>query len=405
MWPAGGAAGPMAAWQGDSESPGRTPATLVTGPYADGLRPQTDTLSFCGPLRAHLNRRAGRLVARPYAGPTRHDHRIHHARPGGTLGPLVVLHAREQAGRSGDGKVVLHGLHESDAALRQHQGLCRRGAGHVRPFSSDRRHTRTFVHVRAPTIRMRPDLATGKTAAAIGERTDARTVMWVPTSIMMSRVATPPLFDDRDDAGRRLATELVGLSDRKGAPVVVIGLARGGVPVAAEVARRLGARLGVLAVKKVGHPLQPEFALGAVTPGGALYLRERGGLSPEEIDRVVSRAVDEVGRKAARFSAVSPPPHPSGAVCVLVDDGLATGATLVAAARWARAEGAARVLAAVPVASTEGAALLADEVDAVVCPYVTDAFGAVSVWYRHFDQVDDSTVEKILRTFAAETKT
>lgn len=220
----------------------------------------------------------------------------------------------------------------------------------------------------------------------------------------MSRTVRPPLFDDRDDAGRRLAAELTGLSEREGSPVVVIGLARGGVPVAAEVARRLGARLGVLAVKKVGHPLQPEFALGAVTPGGALYLRETGGLSPQEIERVVARAVDEAERKAARFAAVAPPPHPSDAVCVLVDDGLATGATLIAAARWARAEGAARVLAAVPVASTEGAALLAEEVDAVVCPHVTDAFGAVSMWYRHFDQVDDSTVEAIIRASGTEVR-
>lgn len=218
----------------------------------------------------------------------------------------------------------------------------------------------------------------------------------------MSRNPRPPLFDDRDAAGRLLAAELAGRRDLDGARVVVVGLARGGVPVAAEVARRLGAPLGALAVRKVGHPLQPEFALGAVTPGGAVYLRESAHLSPEEMDRAVARALVEVERKAERFATVAPPPHPSGAVCVLVDDGLATGATLVAAARWARGEGATRVLAAVPVASTEGVSLLADEVDAVVCPYVSDSFWAVSVWYRHFDQVDDKTVEAILRRFATE---
>jgi putative phosphoribosyl transferase len=204
--------------------------------------------------------------------------------------------------------------------------------------------------------------------------------------------------DDRNDAGRRLARELAGRSDLEGARVVVIGLARGGVPVAAEVARLLDARLGALAVRKVGHPLQPEFAIGAVTPGGAVYLRDRDDLTPQEVERAVARAVAEVEMKAARFARVSSPPDLVGAVCVLVDDGLATGATLVAAARWARGQGAARVLAAVPVASVEGATLLADEVDGVVCPNVTDAFWAVSVWYRHFDQVDDSTVEAILRT-------
>lgn len=216
-------------------------------------------------------------------------------------------------------------------------------------------------------------------------------------SFLMSRRAAPPLFDDREDAGRRLADMLAARSDLAGVPVVVVGLARGGVPVAAEVARRMGAPLGVLAVRKVGHPQQPEFGIGAVTPGGAVYLRESADLSPEEVERAVARASAEVEQKAARLAAVAPPPDPSGTVCVLMDDGLATGATLVAAARWARASGAARVLAAVPVASTEGASLLADEVDDVICPYVTDAFWAVSVWYRRFEQVDDSTVESILR--------
>jgi predicted phosphoribosyltransferase len=210
----------------------------------------------------------------------------------------------------------------------------------------------------------------------------------------------PPLFDDREDAGRRLSTELAGRPDLAGGNVIVVGLARGGVPVAAEVARSLGAPLGVLAVRKVGHPLQPEFALGAVTPGG-VYLRETAGLTDEEIARVVDRAIAQAEEKAARLAAIAPPPDPAGAVCLIVDDGLATGATLIAAARWARANGAARVIAAVPVASSEGASLIESEVDAVVCPYVTDAFWAVSVWYRRFEQVEDTTVEAILRDVAS----
>ena len=117
----------------------------------------------------------------------------------------------------------------------------------------------------------------------------------------MPRRAMPPLFDDREDAGRRLAGELARRADLVNAAVVVIGLVRGGVPVAAEVARRLGARLGALAVRKVGHPLQPEFALGAVTPGGAVYLREGHHLAPREVERCVARAVAEAEEKAARF--------------------------------------------------------------------------------------------------------
>lgn len=212
----------------------------------------------------------------------------------------------------------------------------------------------------------------------------------------MSRRATPPLFDDRDDAGRSLAAALAQV-DPAEHPVVVVGLARGGVPVAAEVARRLGVPLGVLAVRKVGHPLQPEFAIGAVTPGGGVYLRKRTGLSPQEIELAVARATAEVEAKADRLASVAPPVDVAGSTCVLVDDGLATGATLVAAVRWAKAHGAARVVAAVPVASTQGAALLAREADALICPYVTDLFFAVGAWYRDFAQVDDSTVEALLR--------
>jgi putative phosphoribosyl transferase len=222
---------------------------------------------------------------------------------------------------------------------------------------------------------------------------------------MISREPSPPLFDDRADAGRQLAAVLADRPDVAAGPVVVLGLARGGVPVAAEVARALSAPLGVLVVRKVGHPLQPEFGLGAVTPGGEAYVRESGGLSDEELRRVVERASAQAAAMHERFAGLGPPADPEGAVCVLVDDGLATGATMIAAARWARGRRARVVLAAVPVASTEGVALLAPEVDEVVCPYVTDAFWAVSVWYRTFAQVEDETVAELLREAAARTRT
>jgi putative phosphoribosyl transferase len=214
---------------------------------------------------------------------------------------------------------------------------------------------------------------------------------------MSVRRLTAPLFDDRGTAGRRLARELAGRAELADGPILVVGLARGGVPVAAEVARVLEAPLATLVVKKVGHPLQPEFGLGAVTPGGGVYVREPADLSPEELDRVIARTRAQAEEKAARLERVAPAPDPKDAVCVIVDDGLATGATLIAAARWARVHEARRVLAAVPVASTEGAAMVSREVDAFVCPYITDRFWAVSVWYRDFPQVDDAEVEEIMR--------
>lgn len=203
-----------------------------------------------------------------------------------------------------------------------------------------------------------------------------------------------PLFDDRREAGRLLAAEL----ERKGvADAVVIGLARGGVVVAAEIAHRLGAPLDVLAVRKVGHPWQPEYALGAVTPGGdGVYVRSRDGLSDDELERIVAAAKRKADELDQRFHADRPALEVAGRSALLVDDGLATGATMVAAARWARSREATGVVVAVPVAAAQSLAALQAEADEVVCLHAPEEFFAVGLWYRSFEQVDDAAVRKLL---------
>jgi putative phosphoribosyl transferase len=182
-------------------------------------------------------------------------------------------------------------------------------------------------------------------------------------------VAAPnPPFRDREEAGRRLADAVAA---RTPGDAIVVGLARGGVVPAAEIARRLGAPLDVLAVRKVGHPDQPEYAIGAVTPGGGRYLRSTAGLADELVDAVVRTVV-------------------------LADDGLATGATMHAAVRWAREAGAARVVVAIPVGPDETVAALEEEADAVVCLERPLFFGAVGFWYEHFGQVTSEEVVSLL---------
>jgi putative phosphoribosyl transferase len=180
--------------------------------------------------------------------------------------------------------------------------------------------------------------------------------------------------------------------------VVVIGLARGGVEVAAEIAEALHAPLDALAVRKVGHPWQPEYGIGAVAPGGVHYVRASDGLSDAEILWAVHRAeekaveLDEVLH--ARIARIPV----KGATCILVDDGLATGGTMVAAARWARVERAHRVLVAVPVgaAATVRALELDPDVDAAFSLLSPSAFGAVGAWYTDFRQLSDEDVIALL---------
>jgi putative phosphoribosyl transferase len=202
-----------------------------------------------------------------------------------------------------------------------------------------------------------------------------------------------PLFLDRADAGRQLAD---ALHDERGPDRVVVGLARGGVQVAAEVARVLEMPLDVVAVRKVSHPQQPEYALGAVTPGDGVYVRGSNGLTAEELRQAVAaakkQAIDLDRQLHARRSGVSL----ERKTAILVDDGLATGATMIAAARWARAARAALVLAAVPVAAADSARRLQGEVDDVVVIYLLRQLFAVGAWYAYFPQIDDDDVLQLL---------
>jgi putative phosphoribosyl transferase len=202
-----------------------------------------------------------------------------------------------------------------------------------------------------------------------------------------------PLFADRGDAGRMLAAELEG---ERGQEPVVVGLARGGVVVAAEVARGLAAPLDIVAVRKVGHPWQPEYGIGAVTPGDGVYVRGPDGLTDEQVATAVEASQAKAVLLDQRLHAEHVPLELGGKTVLLVDDGLATGATMIAAVRWARAARAARVVAAVPVAAAESLELVRAEADEVVCPYALTQFLAVALWYASFPQVDDEEVIRLI---------
>lgn len=207
------------------------------------------------------------------------------------------------------------------------------------------------------------------------------------------------VYPDRAEAGRLLGA---AVRDRLGAaaPPVVLGLPRGGVPVAAEVARALGAPLDVLVVRKVGVPDQPELAMGAVGPGGVIVrneeLLELLPYAALEFERVALRERAEVERRERAYRGRRPPLALAGRTAILVDDGVATGATMRAGVAAARALGAAFVVVATPVAASEASALLEAEADELVCLQVPPDFRAVGAWYRDFPQLDDDEVRALL---------
>jgi putative phosphoribosyl transferase len=204
-------------------------------------------------------------------------------------------------------------------------------------------------------------------------------------------------FTDRPDAGRHLAAALRGY---RGPDVVVLGLPRGGVPVAAEVARALGAPLDVLVVRKLGVPYQPELAFGAIGEGQVRVLNHavlrRTGLEPGEVAAVEEAERAELNRRVEIYRGGRPGLTLSGRVALIVDDGFATGATARAAALVARAQGAQTVVLAAPIGASDTVAALREVADDVVCLGAPTGFAAVGQGYDDFSQTSDAQVCALL---------
>ena len=206
------------------------------------------------------------------------------------------------------------------------------------------------------------------------------------------------LFNDRRDGGRRLAERLERYADH--ADVRVLGLPRGGVPVAFEVARALHAPLDVAVVRKLGVPGHVELAMGAVAWNGVRVLNEdvvhHLHICREAIERATERELEEVRRREILFRQGAAPIDLRGTIAILVDDGLATGATMRAAVRAVQQESPAHIVVAVPVGAKATCASLEPLVDEVVCLFAPHSFSAVGLWYRDFEQTTDEDVRALL---------
>jgi predicted phosphoribosyltransferase/dienelactone hydrolase len=219
-----------------------------------------------------------------------------------------------------------------------------------------------------------------------------------PRGRLAGMPTSPTLFLDRADAGRRLAELLGAMADER---PIVVALPRGGVPVAAQVAAALRAPLQLLEVRKIGAPSNPELALGAIAEDGTIVLR-RGleaemGLTSEQLQATVDREQIELRRRAEAYAVGEQPLDVRGRTVILVDDGMATGLTALAAVRALRGRGARRIVVAVPVASAEAFALLQDAADEMVCATVPRDLRSVGEWFRDFRQVSDREVREALQ--------
>ena len=204
------------------------------------------------------------------------------------------------------------------------------------------------------------------------------------------------IFADRIDAGERLAK---GLAHLAGSDCVVLAIPRGGVIVGEVIAREIGAPLDVVVPRKIGAPGNPELAIGAVAPGiRVLDPRMVGalGVTDRYLEREIAEQEAEIERRQRAYRGGRPPQPVEGRVAIVVDDGVATGSTAVAALRWARARGAERVVLAVPVAPPQSLERLRAEADEVVVLETPQPFLAVGEWYRDFDQTTDEQVVSAL---------
>jgi len=205
-------------------------------------------------------------------------------------------------------------------------------------------------------------------------------------------------FSSRFQAGQLLASKL---SDYRNHPeVLILALPRGGVPVAYEIAKELNLPLDVFLVRKLGVPGEDELAMGAIGSGGLRILNrdvlEERRISDATIEAVTIREQKELERREALYRIDRPPLSLKNRTLILVDDGSATGATMLAAAQTARSQNPSRIVAAVPVASTEAYDSLKEEVDEIVCQIVTPALQAIGFWYENFTQLSDEEVAELL---------
>ncbi len=209
-------------------------------------------------------------------------------------------------------------------------------------------------------------------------------------------------FKDRSDAGRKLAKALAGYKDQQ---PVILALPRGGVPVAAEVAAALNAPLDLILVRKVGVPFQRELAMGAVVDGGApIIVRNEdvirlAGIDEAEFKAVCDGELAEIERRRQRYLGSREYVDISGRTAIVIDDGVATGATTKAALRATRSRNPKKLVLAVPVAPTDSLAELRGDADDVVCLEDHEFFGAIGIYYADFSQVSDEEVRGILKRF------
>jgi predicted phosphoribosyltransferase len=206
------------------------------------------------------------------------------------------------------------------------------------------------------------------------------------------------IFANRSEAGRSLAWRLEKFANRD--DVLILGIPRGGVPVAYEIARALHIPLDVLVLRKLGVPGHEELAFGAIALGGTRvldrHILRNIGISAAEVEAVTARERDELLRREEKFRGDSPPLSLAGKAVILVDDGIATGASLLAGIRAVRTMAPAKLIVAVPVAPAETCERLADEVDEIVCVATPEPFGAVGQFYDDFSEVHDEDVIRLL---------